>query len=81
MEVADATLAFDRERKARLYARANIQDYWVLNLADKQLEVYHTPVTSGQLSQYRAIRTFSASQAITPLGRPDTPIAVTDLLP
>jgi len=81
VEVADATLAFDRERRARLYARAGIQDYWVLNLVERQLEVHRTPTTSGQSPRYQDIRTITASQSIAPLGCPDVSIAVADLLP
>ena len=37
VEVADSTLSLDRERKAALYARAGIQEYWLLNLTDRCL--------------------------------------------
>ena len=43
IEVADSSLAKDREVKLPLYARAGIPVYWIVNLADKQIEVYHTP--------------------------------------
>lgn len=32
VEVADATLAFDTRRKASLYARAGIREYWVIDV-------------------------------------------------
>ena len=38
VEVADTSLALDRLRKAGLYARAGIADYWVVNLVDEVLE-------------------------------------------
>ena len=34
LEVAEATLAFDRDHKSSLYARADIPDYWLINLPD-----------------------------------------------
>src|SRR5262249_7199715 len=40
VEVSDSTLTIDRGRKASLYARAGIADYWVVNLFDQQVEVH-----------------------------------------
>src|SRR5262245_42643802 len=31
VEVAESSLAFDREHKGSLYARAGVADYWILN--------------------------------------------------
>lgn len=43
IEVADSTLVSDREVKATLYAKAGIPEYWIVNLADNQVEVFHSP--------------------------------------
>jgi Uma2 family endonuclease len=43
IEVADATLAGDRIDKGRIYARAGIACYWIVNLVDRQVEVYTVP--------------------------------------
>ena len=43
VEVSDSTLAFDRTDKARIYARAGIEIYWIVNLVDRQIEVYTLP--------------------------------------
>jgi len=43
IEVADATLAGDRIDKGRIYARAGITCYWIVNLVDRQVEVYSAP--------------------------------------
>ena len=43
VEVADSSLAYDRGRKARVYARNGIADYWILNLRDWMLEVHREP--------------------------------------
>jgi Uma2 family endonuclease len=42
-EVADATLQRDRTRKKRIYAHAGIPVYWIINLVDRQIEVYSNP--------------------------------------
>ncbi len=45
VEVAETSLVIDRLRKGRLYARAGVADYWVVNLIDEGLEVYRKPRT------------------------------------
>ncbi len=46
IEVADRTLERDRSLKQRIYARAGIPVYWILNLRDRQLECYTQPNTN-----------------------------------
>lgn len=46
-EVADTTLRYDRTLKLRAYAQARIPVYWVVNLEDRQLEVYANPRTGA----------------------------------
>jgi Uma2 family endonuclease len=43
IEVADSTLNADRIDKGRIYAEATIAYYWIVNLVDKQIEVYTHP--------------------------------------
>src|SRR5262249_14805000 len=40
IEVADSSVYRDRGRKKRIYARAKIPAYWIVNLVDKVVEVY-----------------------------------------
>jgi Uma2 family endonuclease len=44
IEVADTTLRRDRSTKKRIYARAAIPVYWIVNLPDRQIEVFTDPV-------------------------------------
>jgi Uma2 family endonuclease len=44
IEVSDSTLTYDRTKKARLYAKASIPEYWIINLVGNQLEVYQNPI-------------------------------------
>src|SRR5262249_19731182 len=60
VEVADLILPGDRDDKGRIYARAGIVCYWIINLGDRQVEVYTSPSgptaspTFAQRTDYRA---------------------------
>jgi Uma2 family endonuclease len=43
IEVADSTVDKDRNFKAVRYAKAGIQEYWIINVRDNQVEVYLEP--------------------------------------
>jgi Uma2 family endonuclease len=43
IEVSDSSLRVDRVGKARVYARAGILIYWIVNLVDRKLEVFTQP--------------------------------------
>ncbi|MFO0697911.1 MAG: Uma2 family endonuclease [Nitrospira sp.] len=82
VEVSDTTLSLDRHRKQAIYARAGIQEYWIVNLAERCLEMYRDPVTStGQPALYRSTQKLNPSDSLTPLAAPGSTIIVTDLLP
>ncbi len=53
IEIADSTLEFDRQQKLRIYSEAGIPQYWVLNLADRQLEVHRDPHPAATGAEYR----------------------------
>jgi Uma2 family endonuclease len=84
VEVADSTLARDRTLKARLYARAIIPIYWIVNIPDRQIEVYSDPIGAAAAeSHYRQRQDFDVTGAV-PLvldGRAIATIPVRDLLP
>ncbi len=40
IEVADSSLEKDREFKRLLYAEANIPEYWIVNIPNRQIEVF-----------------------------------------
>jgi Uma2 family endonuclease len=81
VEVSDTTLAYDRGRKARRYARAGIGDYWIVNILDQQLEVYRDPVRRGIHFQFGSVKILRRGEAIAPLAVPQSQIRVDDLLP
>ncbi len=78
VEISDSSLDFDRRRKARVYALAGIPEYWIVNLADRVLEVHRDP---GADVGYQTQQRLGADQAISPLATPSANIAVKDLIP
>ena len=82
VEVADSTIAKDRTYKTRIYARAGIRDYWIVNLAERCLEVYRDPVAPpGQASSYRSSQKLTPTDSIAPLAAATATVTVADLLP
>jgi Uma2 family endonuclease len=82
VEVSDSTLPFDRDRKRAIYARAGIPEYWIVNLAERCLEVYRDPVTPpGQRASYRSSQKHSPSESLSPLAAATATVTVADLLP
>lgn len=64
VEVAETTLVRDRGLKKRLYARAGIPVYWILNLAAQRLEVYSAPVASDTTADYQERRDYELTEQI-----------------
>ena len=84
LEVSDSSLAFDRRDKGSLYARAQILDYWIVNLVDRVLEVCRDPVLSADALygwSYARVLRLGPEATISPLAAPAASISVTDLLP
>jgi len=84
VEVSDSTLLYDQVVKSSLYAREHIQDYWVVNMMDRHLEVYRNPVPDRSRRfgyRYSQIVTLQPGQSVAPLALPKSPIKVADLLP
>jgi Uma2 family endonuclease len=82
VEIAESTLAADR-RKAGLYARAAVPEYWIVNLIDDVVEVHRQPARSP-LSRfgwtYANIQVFRRGDALSSLAAPQASVAVADLL-
>jgi Uma2 family endonuclease len=47
IEVADSSLAKDREKKLPIYGRAGVPEVWVVNLVEETIEVYREPNFTG----------------------------------
>jgi Uma2 family endonuclease len=84
VEVAEASLAFDREHKGSLYARAHVPDYWIVNLVDRVLEIQREPTPSAEAPygwRFSTLLRLGSADAVSPLAAPRARVSVADLLP
>ena len=77
VEVSDTSLHFDLTRKAALYARASIAEYWVLDVAGHRLFVHREP----EAGQYNSVVEYSQHESVTPLAAPESPFLVSSVFP
>jgi Uma2 family endonuclease len=76
-EVSDSSVRFDRTTKALLYARADIQEFWVVDINGRRLFVHRRPTAEG----YAEIVEYYPDDMIATLARPEVSVRVAELLP
>ncbi len=82
IEVSDTTLQRDRGEKWLNYARSGIPVYWIVNLVDRQVEVYTDPTEAGYGSRVVYAHFLSAQLAPVVIDGIDVgQIAVSDIIP
>lgn len=83
IEISDTTLQRDRTLKKRLYARAGIPIYWIVNLADNQLEVYSGPASTADTPDYQQHQVYTVDDdaPLLLVGNEVGHLSVRDLLP
>jgi Uma2 family endonuclease len=84
VEVSLSRVAFDREHKGSLYARAGITDYWIVNIPERRVEVYREPAGDGAARfgwRYVSVSTLGPGETVSPLAMPVARIPIADLLP
>lgn len=84
VEVSETSLDYDCGEKASFYAAAGIPDYWVVNLVDRQLELFRDPQPDAGKPfgyGYVSVTVHRAGASVFPLAAPQTSIAVADWLP
>lgn len=57
-EIADSTLTRDRGTKCRIYARAKMPVYWIVNVRDRTVEVFTDPSGPAARPKYRSEQEF-----------------------
>ena len=77
IEVADSSLKFDCEIKAKTYSLAGIKDYWVLDVVKRELYIFRNPTQTGYESQVIV----GENETVSPLEFPDLQIRLSEMLP
>jgi Uma2 family endonuclease len=82
VEIADSSLPRDRE-KIRIYARAGVPVYWIVNLIDERVEVYGSPSGPCDQPSYRQSAAYARGErvAVSCEGLAPGELNVNDLLP
>ena len=71
VEIAESSLPYDRDIKARLYAEAGVPEYWIADLTTNTLWRY----TSPERGAYHAIEQSHRGQSIAPQQLPSCEVA------
>jgi Uma2 family endonuclease len=82
IEVADTSLDEDRTLSQRIYARARLPIYWIVNIPERQIEVYTQP-RAGRNPTYRQRRDYLPGESVPVIiaGKEVGSIPVEDILP
>jgi Uma2 family endonuclease len=77
IEVADSSLAFDRETKAPLYAASNVAEYWIVDLVGRAIEV----CTEPKAGRFTHVRRVDSGGRVSPGAFAEVVLEVADVLP
>ena len=75
IEISDTTKSYDLRLKAALYARWNVREYWVVDIAGRCVHVHTEPGLTG----YAAVRTVRHADPLVPEALPDLRLRIDDL--
>lgn len=76
VEVADASLRYDRTTKLSLYANAGVREYWIVDVNGKAIEVYREAAEDA----YASVRVARGKETVAPNAFPDCSTSVNDVL-
>lgn len=76
VEVADSTIAYDRDVKIALYAEAGIVEVWLVNLKEESIEQYSSP----QNGRFGSVETFRKGQSVQSISLKELSLNVDDVL-
>jgi Uma2 family endonuclease len=74
VEVSDTSLGFDLTKKAALYARAGIIEYWAIDVAACRLVVHREPIGG----RYASVAVYGEQETVAPLAAPNAEFRVAD---
>jgi Uma2 family endonuclease len=76
IEISDTTLRQDCEYKSKLYSQGLIEEYWVLDINQRQLYIFRLPSSGGYLFQ----QVLSDGEIVSPLAFPEIKLSISDFL-
>lgn len=76
VEVAESSIDYDRDVKARLYARSNLHEYWLVDLNENVVHRYLSP----ERDRYLSARQYALGHSLAPELLPNCVISTSDLL-
>lgn len=77
IEVSLSSLRFDRKVKARVYARAGISEYWIVNVEEQRVEVFRDP--DPMAGAYRTTSTVARPETLESTAIPGLSVPVAAL--
>jgi Uma2 family endonuclease len=77
IEVADTSAAFDTQVKAKLYSKAGIPEYWVIDVQESCLRVFTEPSARG----YKHIQVLERDDTVKSVSINGLAIQVKELMP
>jgi Uma2 family endonuclease len=77
VEVANTTLRKDRGQKVRVYAHANIPEYWILDVYERRVYVFRNPGNEG----YQEEIILNESAIFSMVAFPEISVSVGELFP
>jgi len=75
IEVAETSLSIDRGIKLRLYASCGVPEYWIVNLAERMIEVYSEPAGGA----YGKVKRYEHGQSVRQINIPDVEVRISDV--
>ncbi len=76
IEIADASIDYDRWVKAPLFGSSGVMEFWIINVPAQQIEVYRDPRPNG----YRTATIYASAEEVSPLAFPDVSLCLNTIL-
>lgn len=76
VEIGDTSLDHDLGAKARLYGRAGVPEYWVIDINARRIHQHRKPNAEG----YGSVRVVEGSESLSPLAREDAALTPGSIL-
>jgi Uma2 family endonuclease len=83
VEVSNSSVSEDRTLKQRIYARAAVPEYWIVNVVDRRVEVYQDPTGPDAAPAYRRRSEYGLGEFVplTVAGAAAGVVPVAEILP